>query len=133
MDRTNGPDPIWLESELRIGLQSLVLPGDDQFAYHIGACPACELVSEFIRPYQAYVSNFSQRLTSSQIEALGRVAKEIDAMVDEEVECFDRDVLDRLVWVRLRRLAAEALTSLGWPIEAPIPYRQVSPGVFIRP
>jgi hypothetical protein len=132
---TNEPDPIWLEHELLIGLQALALTGDDQFEYHyhIGACPVCELISEFRFPYEAYIGNFSRQLTSPQIAALRSIAVEIEAIGAEDTKCFNREVLDRAVWVRLRGLAAAALTSLGWPIEAPISYRETSPGVFARP
>jgi hypothetical protein len=132
---TNEPDPIWLEHELLIGLQALALTGDDQFEYHhhIGTCPVCELISEFRFPYEAYIGNFSQQLTSPQIAALRSIAVEIEAIEAEDTKCFDREVLDRPVWVRLRSLAAAALACLGWPIEEPIPYRETSPGGFTRP
>jgi hypothetical protein len=126
-------DPKWLELNLRIGLQALALPADDQFAYHTGACPVCELISDFIYPYQAYLGNFSEKLTPLQIAALGHIAREINTMAPEDVKCFDREVLDHLVWIRMRGLAADALICLGWPMEPPSPYRMSSSGFSVRP
>jgi hypothetical protein len=89
---------------LRICLQALVLPADDQFPYHTGDCPAHELISNFIYPYETSLGNFSEKLTPLQIAVLGYIAREIDTMTPEDVKCLDREALDRLVWIRLMRL-----------------------------
>ena len=122
-----------LERELRFALQALALPARAQAAYHAGACTTCELFHDFVHAHEALTPAVSPRFTAEQGEALAAVYAALQCLPATELECWDDSALGRDGWDRLRGLAVTALLALGWPLEPPAPYRQVSPGVWQRP
>jgi hypothetical protein len=122
-----------LERELRFGLQALTLPAEAQAAYHAGACPTCELWSDFVYSYEALAPAESPRFSGEQRDALSAVYTALQTVPESERVCWDNAALAGDSWARLRGLATAALAALRWPVEPPTAYRQVSPRVWQRP
>lgn len=122
----------YFESALQCALQALALPSDEQFAYHAGVCPACELDADFYYPYEVFARRFGRELSTDALGALARVEELLELIRGRDDACWSRETLDRQSWCELRVAAVDALRSLGWPVAAPPGFQETSPGVYVR-
>ena len=105
--------------ELRRALQAIAQPADVQCSlFPSFAVIADELVLDFDK---AYVDAKQTMWTPAQVHALGALEVAIDAWSGpQHPEVWDApDCLAHPVWSEFRKLAKDALKSLGWTDEIP--------------
>lgn len=117
----------------KLSLQALALPPDEQVRVTSPGCVTCDLSEDFRLYHELFLEEWGGTLTAEQQEALAQVAKTLDAVPMEALQCFDASMLEHEAWGAVRRMAEGALKALGWAVEAPPAFQEEQPGVWRRP
>ena len=119
--------------QLRYSLQGLSIGAAEQIRVIGGrACTTCELLTDFGTWSRVFLVGEPTQLTTGQRAALEEIAEAIGDLSPRAVECWSPDALVCPTWEPVRRAAAKALGSFGWPVQAPPAFLEVQPGQWSR-
>lgn len=104
-------------------LQLLACQADAQIQLLPAFVPlADELALTFDDWFPVFLGNYRSKLTSEQVSSLEAIDRELDALGSMEDIWTEKAVRDSPQWEGIRKLAASALQSLGWPFQTPPSY-----------
>jgi hypothetical protein len=120
----NAPSYEQIKERMKHALQLLACTAETQFQLHPPlVCVADELALNFDNWCLACIGDYGSELTPDQVSSLAIINEKLDSF-GESVEDFwtDEAVHNSAQWESIRKLAAQALRTFGWPTDVPPSY-----------
>ncbi|TLN01262.1 hypothetical protein FDZ73_16585 [bacterium] len=108
--------------KLKWTIQALALPPEEQLRlFPDFVCKADELALEYHEALAVIKGKFWDQCSPEQKQSLIELDKFLDQMSGEvnALSWTDEALRSSPIWVEVRRLALEALSAFGWPVETP--------------
>jgi hypothetical protein len=114
-------DRLGIFERLKHSIQLLACPAEVQLNLLPSfVCKADELALDFDQWRLVAVSTFRSELTASQLSCLDAIGGRLSELTHMGSQHWSDDaVRESSEWQGIRALAAAALASFGWPLEAP--------------
>ena len=116
----------WILERLKHSLQALALPGEQQVQlFPRGVVVTDELVLDFDHWRSCVVGNDRSEFTEAQSRAIAALSEKIKSAPNENDKSVwhEEALCLHSFWIEVRKLAARALETFGWPAEVPPDYK----------
>jgi hypothetical protein len=123
-------EAIW--KLFRNALAALSLPAEEQRRVNRPGCLACDLLCDFNHSCATFLAHFADVLTDGQRAAIAGVESAVCELQDDDLECWNDEILVRPAWNRVRAAAGNAVREFGYSDCVVPPFVETEPGVWRR-
>jgi hypothetical protein len=121
------------QTGLRNALVMLSLPPAEQQRLNGPGCLTCDMPEDYLLAWRVAQEDPAIQFTPEQSRVLQEISQAVDALTEEDYECFSLEAVSRPAWQAIREQAIAALLLFGWQDATVEPFTETSPSVWTRP